>query len=514
MSAESSVSYSSRLAIRSAYNFFRLNTLVVLMVSGLLLIPCFWHSRIEAGDLGSHVYNAWLAQLVEHHQLPGLSIACQRSNVLFDLLLLRAGNLFGFVVAEKIVVSFAVLVFFWGCFSFLARASGKTPWLLTPFLWMLAYGYAFHMGFMNYYLSLGIAFSALAVAWRGGAGNWVVSGVLAAVSFLAHPIGLLLAAALAAYVLIWRSLRGWIRLGLPAIALVAFVLLRVFFASHDSYAADWREFGFLQLLGQDQLDLFGYRYVVLTWLLLDWAVFCVLAAIYDWVFRAKPAGWSLRFAAEVYIVAVIVTVCLPENFRVSLYAGWVGLLVSRLTLVTAILGLLVLASLRLPRWTLYGNSIIALAFFIFLYQDTGKLNRFEASARAVIQTLPIGTRIVAVANPPGDWRIQFIYHAIERSCVGRCFSFANYEPSSLQFRVRALPGNYFVTTSVDQSDEMASGDYIVRQQDLPLTSIYQCDDADFTQLCALPLREGQKTEDPESEPVPVPARDADSGTEN
>ena len=121
---------------------------------------------------------------------------------------------------------------------------------------------------------------------------------------------------------------------------------------------------------------------------------------------------------------------------------------------------------------------------------------------------------MAVANPPGDWRIQFIYHAIERSCVGRCFSFANYEPSSLQFRVRALPGNYFVTTSVDQSDEMASGDYIVRQQDLPLTSIYQCDDADFTQLCALPLREGQKTEDPESEPVPVPARDADSGTEN
>src|SRR6516225_6058890 len=146
------------------------NRAVVLAVSVLLLMPCFWHSRIEAGDLGSHVYNAWLAQLIEHHQLPGLSIAFQCSNVLFDLLLLRTGNLFGFVVAEKIVVSFAVLVFFWGCFSFLARASGKTPWLLTPFLWMLAYGYAFHVGFMNYYLSLGIAFSALAVAWRGGAG--------------------------------------------------------------------------------------------------------------------------------------------------------------------------------------------------------------------------------------------------------------------------------------------------------------------------------------------------------
>jgi hypothetical protein len=54
---------------------------------------------------------------------------------------------------------------------------------------------------------------------------------------------------------------------------------------------------------------------------------------------------------------------------------------------------------------------------------------------------------------------------------------------------------------------MSSGDYIVRKGDLPLVSIYQCDDADFTKLCARPLREGQKTEDPESEPGPVPEDD-------
>jgi len=42
-----------------------------------------------------------------------------------------------------------------------------------------------------------------------------------------------------------------------------------------------------------------------------------------------------------------------------------------------------------------------------------------------------------------------------------------------------------------------------------LTSIYQCDDADFTKLCALPLREGQKTEDPESEPMPLTEEDSE-----
>jgi len=134
----------------------------------------------------------------------------------------------------------------------------------------------------------------------------------------------------------------------------------------------------------------------------------------------------------------------------------------------------------------------------------------EANARALAKSMPFGTRIVAVANAPEDWRVGFIYHSIDRACIGHCFSYANYEASSLQFRVRALPGNSVVTTSVDQSDDMSSGDYLVRKNDLPLLSIYQCDDADFTVLCALPLREGQKTEDPESEPVPVPDSESDS----
>src|SRR5438045_5355130 len=108
----------SPFAIRTASIFIRNNTFIVVLISALLLTPCFWHSRIQAGDLGSHVYNAWLGQLIESHQVSGLVIARQWNNVLFDVLLLHAGNHFGFVAAEKIVVSFAVLVFFWGGFLF------------------------------------------------------------------------------------------------------------------------------------------------------------------------------------------------------------------------------------------------------------------------------------------------------------------------------------------------------------------------------------------------------------
>ena len=492
----------SRFALAAATRFLRDNAVAVVLLSLLLLIPCFWHTHIQAGDLGSHIYNAWLAQLAERQQISGVIVVRQWSNVLFDLMLRHTASRFGFMAAEKIAVSIVALVFFWGAFAFITCASGRAPWLLTPLLAILAYGYAFHMGFMNYCLSIGLGFLALAAAWHGGAGNWLLAGVFAALAFLAHPLGFALFVSVAFYVSISRALPDWPRLAVPLLAVASFILLHRYFAGHEERVPSWRAESIWQLLGQDQMNVYGHRYLALSWFALLWGGFCVMAALYDWIFREQEPSPSLRLAVEFYFLAVVLTLCLPENFRTELYAGWVGLLVSRLTLVNAVFALLVLASLRLPRWSWRGTAVIAAVFFSFLYRDAGKLDRMEANARALAQSLAPGTRVVAVANPPEDWRVPFIYHSIDRACVGHCFSYANYEASSLQFRVRALPGNTVVTTSVDQSDDMSSGDYRVRQADLPLTSIYQCSEEDFTLLCALPLREGQKTEDPESEPEP------------
>jgi hypothetical protein len=507
--ADSSRTHSSEFVLKTALQFLRNNSVAVVLLSGLLLVPCFWHTHIQAGDLGSHIYNAWLAQLAERHEISGVIVVHQWSNVLFDLIVFHIANLFGFVAAEKIAVSIGVLTFYWGSFAFLTSVSGRAPWLLSPFLAILAYGYAFHMGFMNYQLSVGLAFFALAAAWKSGAGNWLLAALFAALAFLAHPLGFTIFVSVAFYISISRVLPRWPRLALPILAVVSFIFLHRYFAAHQERIPSWRTEGILQLFGQDQMNVYGHGYLVLSWFALAWGAFCVMAALYDWIFREEKPSRLLWLAVELYVLAVVATVCLPENFRTVLYAGWVGLLVSRLTLVTAVFGLLVLASLRLPRWSWRGAAVIAAIFFVFLYGDTGELNRLEANARALAESLASGTRIVAVANAPEDWRVPFIYHSIDRACIGHCFSYANYEASSLQFRVRALPGNMVVTTSVDQSDDMSSGDYRVRKSDLPLTSIYQCDDADFTKLCALPLREGQKTEDPESEPVPVTDEDSE-----
>src|SRR5208282_142708 len=89
----------------------------IVAISVVLLLPFFCHKRIEAGDLASHTYNAWLAQLIARGDAPGLYLARQWNNVAVDLALAKLGSAFGFAAAEKIVVSACVLIFFWGAFA-------------------------------------------------------------------------------------------------------------------------------------------------------------------------------------------------------------------------------------------------------------------------------------------------------------------------------------------------------------------------------------------------------------
>src|ERR1700744_6145137 len=104
----------------------------VFFLPAALLLPCFWHRHIQAGDLGSHLYNAWLAQLIEKGQAPGLYLARQFSNVLFDFLLLQLSSFFGFCIAEKVAVGFCVLIFFWGVFALVSAVADDSQWLLMP----------------------------------------------------------------------------------------------------------------------------------------------------------------------------------------------------------------------------------------------------------------------------------------------------------------------------------------------------------------------------------------------
>src|SRR4030088_1591255 len=97
----------------------------VALLSLMLLIPCFWQRRIQAGDLSSHIYNSWLAQQIDLGKGPALTTTPIATNVLFDLILSPLFRTFGPEVAQCIAVSLVVLIFFWGAFAFVSAASNS-----------------------------------------------------------------------------------------------------------------------------------------------------------------------------------------------------------------------------------------------------------------------------------------------------------------------------------------------------------------------------------------------------
>jgi hypothetical protein len=283
----------------------------------------------------------------------------------------------------------------------------------------------------------------------------------------------------------------------PMAVLGAYVFLKWFIAHDPRFEADWRPGAFFWMNGADQLTTFGARYVTLSRFALAWGILCFLPLFAAAVRTGKREATRFRLPIELYLVALTAAAFVPENIHSDFFAGWIGLLVSRLTSITAIFGLCVLGLFPLRKWQVAVFAVFALIFFVWTYRDTATISQLEANANALIEALPYGTRIVPVVSAPDGWRVQFIAHSVERACIGHCFSYSNYEPSTGQFRVRVRAGSPIATDDSEKAEAMASGDYVVKQEDLPLVSIFQCDDADWTKLCAEPLWAGNKTEAPQ-----------------
>jgi hypothetical protein len=488
-------------ALLRALRFVRTHILWLAVISAVVIVPCFWHRYIEAGDLPSHTFNAWLASLVQQGRAPGLYLARQWYNVLFDILLLYSAKLFGFVVGPKIVVAVSLLMFFWGVFSFVTVVGERPPWLLTPCIAMLACGYTFNMGFFNYYLSMGLACFGLAILWKQPQRwDWLAAIPLFALATFAHPIGPLWFVGMLAYMAIRKKIRWPWRLILPA------SIIAIFFAGHwylenwSDIEFSWPERPFYIFNGLDQFVLYSARYRFVAYALL--AIFIIWLAG-EFRQRRESPMFSNPFilSAELYLVAFSVTSLLPQNLRGSSYSTWIGLLVSRLTIISFIFVLCILSSLKASRPAAIATLACSIFFFALLYRDTAMLNRLESHAESLTATLPFGTRVIPTLNSPSDSRVQFVHHIVDRACIGHCFTYSNYEPSSGQFRVRVSPGSPIIAYRAADAQEMEAGTYIVRASDPPFVDIYQCDPTDFTVLCARTPTPGEQTGLPRPTPT-------------
>jgi hypothetical protein len=507
----------------SALQFLRQRWLAFATITALLLIPCLWHRHIEAGDLGSHVYNAWLAQLIAKGQAPGLYLVNRWDNVLFDVMLLKLGNLFGLTAAEKIAVFVCVLVFFWGTFALMSTVAQRPAWFLVPCVAMLAYGWTFNVGFFNYYVSVGLGFFAIAMVWRAvintgrtfsplkspqplqerdespaqmrGARSWrgrevLIGLVLAALVFVAHPQGFVWMVGCVGYIVLWRALPGWWKLAVPAAAVALIVAVRLYCARHYEIWMIGDVFGRGIYNGADQIRLYTRAYFALSLAAMLFGIICFLME--SWRRQRQHQGWgALRLPFELYAIVVCATYVLPDSLRTPIYSGLIGGLAARLTTISAALGLCILALLKPRKWYAIGFTVVAAVFFGLLYRDTGVLNRMEQQIGTLVSTLPPRQRVLATILASPHSKVPFIVHMADRACIGKCFSYENYEPASGQFRVRVQDDSPAASPDVDDRQDMESGEYVVKPEDLPMWQIYQCDAQDMTRLCLRPLTAGE-----------------------
>lgn len=452
------------------------NWFLVLIVSAGLVIPCFWHSHLEAGDLGSHVYNAWLAWLIHEGKAPGLTIVTQWNNVLFDFLLSDLGHFFNLLTAARIASAIGVLVFFWGAFSFVYSAAGRIAWLLSPLLAAIAYGWAFNAGLSNYYISMGLAFWALAIVNRGWGRYWLALLALLPLMYVAHPLGICWALAAGVYIFAAKHIprKSQVVLfggSLCAIIGVRFYLLATAVTKPPSHSAIFYN-------GLDQI-FFTNRYAILVALL--WCLILTAFGLNILWRRGAHDLTELLIPLQLYLLVEAGVQLLPDSILLKGSVAQFSELTDRLTLISAVLLCVLLACAMPPRWLLGCLAAVATVFFIFLYQDTGVIDRMENEAETLVHRTPQGQRVVATIDPPLKYRFQ-LRHIIDLACLDYCYAYGNYEPATHQFRVRASEGNQFMVSRVQDSLEIDAGTYVVPPNASPLFQLYDCGPP-WTKLC-------------------------------
>jgi hypothetical protein len=461
-----------------------------IVVSLALVIPCLWQPIVSAVDLQSHLYNAWLAELIRRGAIHGLWIGHQSTNILIDIPLPWLIGYVGVSGAERIVAIALVLVFFWGAFHFISAVRGLTAYWLAPWLAILSYGFVFQMGLLNYYLSCGIVFWLLAILWRQRFGRRALwAAPLLVLSWLAHPLPVLWFLSVATYCWLARRVQVRFQTVLFLGSVAALFLVRSYIMAKSF--TTWIHAQLRLWTGVDQSLLHGWPYlpVALGFLLFSAVLLC------------EPENrWRamLSVPAQAYFLTAVAIAVMPTVIRMSIDSAGASLIADRLSLLSGVLLLAVLVRSSYRRWYLIAGLLTAGIFFGALYYDIGRKAREEAKMEKLVETLPAGERVVSFVDlPDGEERgngsiregklthlTQWVLshplgrlggtHLLSRACMGHCFDYANYEAATGQFRIHAVPGNPVVMANFVEVAAMSSGNYVIQASDLPLYALIRC----------------------------------------
>jgi hypothetical protein len=459
------------------------NWMAIPLFSIVLLIPCFWQSRIQSADLSSHIYNAWLACAIHQGKAPGLWISSQSTNVLFDLMLEWLLPRVGPDLAQRVAVSISVLVFGWGAILFIFRVAGRNWWFAAPCIAMLAYGFIFHIGFFNFYLSMGLCLWYLAISWGKGWRVHVIATPLLIAAWIAHPFPVVWAVGTAAYVAVASRIQPGRRPLALTLGLAALVAARYILTHRYVYSWSLGQVSFTT--GANQTVLFGLKYVppfaalVLIWLVL----------LRSLVKREGLTHLVSTIPVQLWLLNAAAVLLIPDRLMFQQFALPLGFISQRLSLGAGIMLCAVLSPALTARLARAALVAVAILFYVLLYTDDRELNHLEDGLDAAVARLPPGQRVINFL-PDQSLRSLCFQHDLDRACIGHCFSYANYEPSSRQFRIRARPGNGIALDDYANVDAVARGTYVIQSRDLPIYIVYPCG-LGLSEVCSRPMLLGE-----------------------
>jgi hypothetical protein len=205
----------------------------------------------------------------------------------------------------------------------------------------------------------------------------------------------------------------------------------------------------------------------------------------------KEKDFVFSVPLQLYVLACFASFVLPDR-KLYFPGGFqnpLGYIAERFSLLAAILGCAVVARGNARPWQRGLLLLLAGVFFGVAYQDERALAQLEARVNQLVSQLPPMQRVAAMLHYPGI-EDGFTEGILDRACVGRCYSYGNYEAPTLQFRIRAQPNNSIVLADIADSNNLARGTYRVQPRDLPLYQVYPCGPR-ITDLCMRELKAGE-----------------------
>jgi len=345
--------------------------------------------------------------------------------------------------------------------------SKSPPWFLVPCLAMLTYGWVFYMGFFNFYLAAGLSLWALALSLRRRAIWRVATVALLAAAYSGNPIAPAWATCVIFYTWAARRLARRLRFLLFTLSCCGIAVLRFWITTRYHAFSSFHQV--LESGGIDQVWVFGSKY---------WMISIVLALLWGFLLLRIShikgfAGAACDISLQLCLLTAVGILLLPSSVELPQYRIAVSFITERMTLLYGVLICAFLAAANPPKWLGFAFVPLAILYFSLLFVDTDALNRVERRMETLTSVLSPNDRVFSSFEDPYS-RVQLWGHNLDRVCLGRCLSYANYEPFTQQFRIRAIRDNPLVVANPLDYGALQAGGYVVKQSDLPFYQITFC----------------------------------------